>query len=213
MPFIKKVISEIPYSGLEYEEKLSIGMVVFMNCVKQYEQGRGEFKFISFSRVCIKNRIIDESRKSNRLISKLIPLSHETEDDKERAAYAPEDDADIVFYNKEQERLNLSYEIETFEKELVKYGIEFSMLSKICPKQDRSRNQCIKIAHFIVSNQSMKENLLKYNRVSQNEIALALNISPKTIEKHRKYIVTVVILLLGDYPLIQAFLPQFKEVK
>lgn len=211
MPFIKKVISETPYSNLEYEDKLSIGMIVFMNCVKQYEEGKGGF--ISFTKTCIKNRIIDESKKKNRLTSKLIPFSAQESNDPEMPAFTAIDNESMDFYNKEQERLNLSYEIEIFEKELNEHGIKFSELVKICPKQERSRNLCVQIAYFIISNQSMKENLMKFNRIPQGEISIAFNISPKTVEKHRKYIVTVFLLLLGDYPLIQAFLPQFREVK
>ena len=49
-------------------------------------------------------------------------------------------------------------------------------------------------------------------KLPQAQLASALFISPKTIEKHRKYIVTLIILLSGDYPGIRAFLPQYREV-
>ncbi len=209
IPFMKKVLSETICLNLEYDDKLSIAMLVFMSCVKQYEKGRGSF--LTFVSTCIKNRLIDEGRKNKRKTSNLIPLSQQDESDEINSPL--EGKASIEVYNKEEERLNISYEIKEFEEKLKIFGIKFSELEKISPKQDRARNQCIEVARFIVSNDSMKENFLKYNRLPQGELAIAFNISVKTIEKHRKYIVTIVLLFLGDYPLIQAFLPQFREVK
>jgi RNA polymerase sigma factor len=34
------------------------------------------------------------------------------------------------------------------------------------------------------------------------------NLSERTIEKHRRYIVSLTLILSGDYPGIQAFLPR-----
>jgi hypothetical protein len=47
--------------------------------------------------------------------------------------------------------------------------------------------------------------------LAQAELAKEFGISPKTIEKYRKYIVTLSILLLGDYPGIKAYLPLYRE--
>jgi RNA polymerase sigma factor len=207
MPFIKKAVSDAGNLGMEYDDRLSVAMLTFMNCVKQYETQRGGF--MAFAKACIRNRLIDESRKQLRYSGRVIPLFPDNDDERPGAI---EDMASISTYNLEEERKNLSAEIELLSAHIAEYGIAFKELPRICPKQERSRKQCIELGRAVASSDEMRDTLMKHRRLSQSELARKFGISEKTIEKHRKYIVTVAVLLTGDYPLIRAFLPQYKEV-
>lgn len=96
--------------------------------------------------------------------------------------------------------------------ELADYGISFRELTKLCPRQHRSRNLCLFLAKEIVGEDTYKKQLIQSKKLPKTELAGRFQISGKTIEKYRKYIVTLVILLLGDYPGIKTFLPEYKEV-
>ncbi len=203
LPFIKKQVGTLINLGLPYEDMLSLAMLVFTNCVGQYTEGRGGF--LSFVKTSIKNRIIDESRKEQRHLSKTIPLQIEDE-------ISFESQISLQTYNRELERQSLSDEIDSLSLALTPYNITFGELTKICPKQGRARQLCLRLAEAVVNDKAMKAELLKNKRLTQNRLANCLNISPKTIEKHRKYIITLIILLMGDYPNIRAYLPQLREV-
>lgn len=128
LPYIKKQLSNMTTLGLEYDDMLSLAMLTFVNCVRQYTENRGGF--LNFAAVSIKNRLIDEGRKQKRYSSKLVDL---------------ESYQDITDYSIEQERMSLSDEIVALSKALAVFNITFTELPSICPKQDRARNQCIEL--------------------------------------------------------------------
>lgn len=126
---------------------------------------------------------------------------------------SPVEDVSLQTYSREMEQQTLSYEIEELSTALLPFAITFRELPKICPKQDRSRTLCFEIVKMLLSNKDMKTQLFVHKKLSQAELAAQLDISVKTIEKHRKYIVTLAVLMAGDYPNIKTFLPQYKEVR
>ena len=205
MPFINKTIHEAGGMGIEYDDRLSLAMLAFMNCVRQFEDGKGSF--ITFAAVSIRNRLIDESRKYTRYAGRVIPLYL---DENERAAETPEEKASIAAYSREREREGLSDEIEALSGQLGQFGVSFEDLHRICPRQERARKQCIEIGRYIAGSERMCEILYKHRRLAQSELAKEFGLSEKTVEKHRKYIVTIAVLLTGDYPLIRAFLPKYR---
>lgn len=207
LPFIKKQLVGMKGFELEYDDMLSLAMLTFVNCIRQYTSTKGNF--FSFCATCIRNRLIDECRKQTAYSSKIVPLFPQTE---EITANTPDTIISLEAYDKEQERLSLCQEIDDFSQLLNQYGIKFQDLPRICPKQERSRRQCLELAKTVVANLSLKETLFHQKRLAQAELASIFSISLKTIEKHRKYIVTLALLLSGDYPGIKSFLPQYREV-
>lgn len=208
LPFIKKTVNDAGDLGMEYDDRLSLAMLSFMNSVKQYQANRGNF--LAFAAACIRNRLIDESRKQIKHSGKVIPLLTTDKDGQtdEKALTR----ASIEAFDQKQEQENLTYELDAFSQQLGKYNISFKDLPQICPKQARARTQCIELGRFVANNAEMLKNLLIQHRLAQSELAKKFELSEKTIEKHRKYIVTIVIILTGEYPFIRAFLPQYKEV-
>ena len=214
LPFIRKTAGEAVYAGMEYDDRLSVAMLTFMNCVRQYSVERGNF--ITYAAVCIRNRLIDESRKQTGYSGKSVqidrPLLTGDGDVTIKNSIVETDRASIEAYSREREREDLSDEIDAFSKHLIEFGISFDDLSRLCPRRQKARNQCVSLARYILKNNEIRVKLFAFRRLAQSEIAHEFNISEKTVEKHRKYIVALVILLSGDYPFIRAFLPQYKEV-
>lgn len=204
MPYIKKEVLKTPIFQMEFDDRLSIAMLVFMNCVRQYDENNGGF--FPFVSICIRNRLIDEGKKLARYQEKVVPFRSSSENDSlENTESAI---TSQLAYKKEQERLSLSEEIDLLSQALMKVNIAFDSLADICPKQNRSRKQCTMLANEIISNPALREPFLRSYRIPQAELARHFGISEKTIEKHRRYIVTIAIIISGDYPGIQAFLPK-----
>ena len=208
MPFIRKAVNEAGSPGIEFDDKLSLAMLSFMNSVKQYVAGKGSF--LAFAAASIRNRIIDESRRQSKYLGTFLPFFSGNND---AVLEAAEEIGALAAYKKERERENLSAEIDALSLQLTEYGVSFGELPLICPRQERSRRKCIELGRFVASNGEMRENLFKNRRLALSELADIFGLSEKTIGKHRKYIVTIAVLLTGDYPFIQVFLPQYKELR
>lgn len=206
LPFIKKQIASLSTLPLEYDDMLSLAMVTFAGCVKQYDESKGSF--FGFCSVCIKNRLLDESRKQAGYRHNVVPLCP---DAGENGAPPPELEASIARYELEQERLFLHEEIRQYDDALKSFGIRLQELPRICPKQKRSRSQCLLLATAIAGDKNHAETLRIHKRIAQKDLAEQFHISVKTIEKHRRYIVALAVLILGDYPGIRAFLPGVRD--
>ncbi len=206
LPFIKKEISKSGCFGMEYDDCLSLAMIVFMNCVRQYTDGKGSF--LGYFSVSLRHRLIDEGKKQ----AKGGPFISIYVDDEDDSSKTPDRDASLNEYEKSKEQTSLSEEIESLSLILKEYSISFSDLAKIGPKQKRSRELCASIAKELLKEQGMRDSLFLQKRLPQTALAKRLSVSEKTIEKHRKYIVAVSIILSGDYPQISAFILNDKEV-
>ena len=207
LPFIKKEIAKTNVGGLEYDDKVSLGMLVFMNCVRQYKEERGGF--LSFAAVSIRNRLIDAARKAGREAGQT--LSFTLEEEQTPAANA-EQKASVQQYCKEREQQALQEEIETLAAVLQVYGLSFAKLAAIGPKQKRSRLLCARLANGVVRDEGRMADFIKTGRLPQRALAGQFNIAEKTIEKHRKFIVALVVILSGDYPGIRGYIPGSREV-
>lgn len=205
LPFIKKQIVASNL-GLDFDDMLSVAMLTFTGCVEQYDTEKGNF--IAFASTSIKNRLIDEARKEGRHAGNVISLI------KEDGAVIPQVEAiSLQQYQVETQRQTLAYEIDALALNLLPFGIAFRELPKLSPRQNRARALCFGAAKLLLENDRMKEQLFVHKKLAQAELAAQLDISPKTLEKHRKYIVTVAVLMSGDYPNIKTFLPQNEEVR
>ncbi len=207
LPFIRKQVGKMEHSSMEFDEGLSIALLLFVNCVKQYTQGRGGF--LSFYQTALRNRLIDEKRRQKRHAGKIISLFQPDSEGREQVM---DTQASIDYYRREDERRELALEIDSFNAQLEEYGLSFSQLARISPKQERSRAQCFRLARAVTQNETYLAVLTQQHRLPQTQLADEFGISPKTIEKHRKYIVVLSLLLIGEYPGIRAFLPIYKGV-
>lgn len=207
LPFIKKEAGKNQAAQIEYEDRVSLGMLVFANCVEQYYVGKGGF--ISFASACIRNRLIDEEKKASRLAQRLVPFSVEA--DEEGQAATAEVQASLQQYELQREQNLLAEEIEQLSHALQEFGVSFEDLPQNCPRQTRSRQLCMRLARTIKEDEDLREAFLRQRRLPQAQLAQSEGISPKTIEKHRKYIVALTVILINEYPGVQAFLPQCME--
>lgn len=209
LPFIKKNIIGMNHGVIDYDDMLVIGMMAFTQSVQSYHAEKGTF--LAYASKVIKNRIIDEERRELKHSSKFILLHRENENGEVKAE--PEEQDAVDQYQRELERKALAEEINDFSTELTKYQIQFSELPRVCPKHKKSRELCSDLAMEIKNHPELSEAFVRKHRLPQAELALKFHISVKTIEKHRKYIVAMVVLMMGDYPNIHTFIPKYREAE
>ncbi|MDR2029241.1 MAG: hypothetical protein LBP93_06865 [Treponema sp.] len=199
MPFIKKCVSAVFFKDQARADNLTDAMLAFAHSVQTYNGEQGAF--ISYAAAVIRNRLIDNARKE-RPVQNLLSVSAKA-DEKGRPW-----EADIslqAFYRAEEEN-NLGLEIEAVNGEFSQWGFSWATLLKKCPKQERSRRICRRIAETVRESPGLLEVTLKTRQLPVTHLA---KIFPRrAIEKYRQYIAVLIILSRGDYPYVYSFVPQ-----
>ncbi|NLW79209.1 MAG: hypothetical protein GXY32_07355 [Ruminococcaceae bacterium] len=203
LPFVQGVIAKQGYANVEYDEQLSVAMLVFVNCISQFDAEKGNF--LTYLGVAIANRLKDEGKKQARATRQTISLDDTAAD---TAIQLASREAALQDYSVQEERQQIAEEIDMLSAALADYGIAFFDLEKVAPRQKRSRQLCAQLAHTILGDADMLDSLRRTKRLPARQLADKSGQSLKTLDKHRRYIMALVVILSGDYPSIQTFIPR-----
>jgi len=207
IPFIKKCVAACRTERQSREDALTLAMLAFADSVTAYRADKGAF--LSFAQTAIRNRLIDDFRAEQRLAARNVPMLVE---------YAEGEDAEnwetrlsIRDHERRLGRASLRLEIEEISDMLSAWNTSFAELARLCPKRKRTRGQCQYIAALILKNEEWRKRLFEKRRMPTMEMCKIYGVSDKIFEKYRKYIATLCIIQMGDYPGLQSFLPVDKE--
>jgi RNA polymerase sigma factor len=200
MPFIKKCVSSVFFKGQSKEDNLTDAMLAFAHSVQTYDGEHGAF--IQYAAVVIRNRLIDNARKELSVQKPLFSLFAKA-DEKDEAWEA---DISRQVYNRAEEENNLRLEIDSINTEFSEWGFSWTALLKNCPKQERSRRVCQRIAGSVLENPGLLSNVRKTHQLPITH--LAGTFPRKALEKYRQYIVALIIIAQGDYPYVYSFVPE-----
>lgn len=206
IPFIRSCTKKQIFENGAVDDAMTVSMLTFARCINNYDKDRGDF--FAFAEKVIRRSLIDDYRLNSKHNTN---LSFDEVIDGNENSNIYENQVSIIQFETIQQQRDLQTEIEEFETTLEQNGMSIKKLMKICPKQKRSRELCQEIASTIINDDAIMKSYMKTNRIPRNEIAKKLNISPKTIEKHRKYLTVLLLILNGDYPLIRTFLPKITK--
>ncbi|MCT2535777.1 RNA polymerase sigma-I factor [Aquibacillus koreensis] len=203
-PFIAKVVSHVckRYINPKKDDEFSIGLYAFYEAMIGYSINKGT-SFLSFASLVIKRKTIDYLRKENRK-AVWIPLddffdSEEMECRVERVV-AKEN------YQNEEEQWRQREEINQFCDALSLYDITLEELVKISPKHSDARESAIQVAHILYREPSLREYVMDKKKIPMNKLVPLVPVSKKTLERNRKYILAVFIVLCGDYLYLKEYL-------
>ncbi|KPU27605.1 RNA polymerase sigma factor SigI [Caloranaerobacter sp. TR13] len=202
-PFIASTIQKKTGKFLKYgyDDELTIGMMAFKEAIESYDRSKG--KFLSFAKMVISLRIIDYYRKKEK--DKKVILFNEIESNEENSNINYSLDKSITVFRDREENEIRKIEIQEYKKELNDWGIDFYDLVKESPKQDKVRKLYKEIAKKIVEDTTVLQSLLSTRRLPIKEIQKIMPIHRKKLERGRKYIIAMVIVLIGDYQYIREY--------
>lgn len=94
-----------------------------------------------------------------------------------------------------------------FSKELEEYSISFDVLIDNSPSHLDTRNSLLNLAFLCVKNTSIIEHLKQKKSLPIKEILLLTKLNRKFVEKWRRYIIALILLLSNnDYSYIKSYL-------
>lgn len=203
-PFIASVVQKQTGKFVQYgvDDELSIGLLAFEEAIRAYKEDKGAF--LSFAENVIRRRLIDYSRKEGRH-SNVIPLSSFYNEEDDKSIDITEKEA-VQTFNYGQVKENRKYEIQEIQKELKEWGISFFELQEVSPKHSETRAIYKEIVYCVINNQELLDMLKTKKYLPIAEIEKITGIHRKKIERARKFVIAMIIILTGDYRHIQSFI-------
>lgn len=204
LPFIKaetaKFLKRPPIDG--HDDELSIAMIAFHEAIGGYSRTRGAF--LKYAAMLIRSRLIDYSRREQRH-SRVISLdapAGETATLGETLANEKEPHEETVT------RDATRAEIEELTKQMQKFGVTLSDIADNCPKQQRTLGACRKALQFARENPELLESLLQTKKLPIGQLTTGSGVERKTLERHRKYMVALLLIYTNGYEIIRGHLKQ-----
>lgn len=203
--FIKSELAKFLHTSPDFghEDELSIAMFAFYEAILGYQRGRGAF--LPYASRAIKNRLIDYYRREKRherQISLNQPYGDE-EEGGELLHILPEEKNPL---EESVHREATQAEIEEFRCQLEQFGIHFSAVADNSPRQQRTLNACQRALSFARENPELLEQLLRTKKLPLKELAQGAGVERKTLERHRDYLMAILLAFTNGYEIIRGHL-------
>lgn len=202
IPFIRSEASKCT-SRLctEQDDEFSIAMIAFHEAISGYEKKRGAF--LSYASMLIRSRIIDFQRKESRHQGH---LSLHTEND-ETGRTILDEVADERDHAEEAANLEAAkQEIEELSRVMERFGVSFSDVADHSPKQERTMEACVSVIRYAIENRHLLDELLRTGKLPLAQLAAGAGAERKTLERHRKYILAMLLIQTNGYEIIRGHL-------
>lgn len=181
------------------DEHIQIGMIALQEAIMKYDQERGRFS--SFASQVIRSRLIDYERKVYRQTrNESLDL---VADDEQELSYSEIQSA-MSQFRKDQERELMQLEIAAYSQELAGWGLSFSELVQVSPKQERLRKRYFCVVDFLLESEELITWMDMHHKLPIQPIMEGLGEKKRNLERGRKYILSMVILLRGEYPRLKS---------
>lgn len=206
-PYIAKVTSRFCKRYIEpgKDDEFSVALLAFNEAINQYNSHAGA-SFLGFAKTVIQRRLIDHVRKEQRHLQAIPYSTYDTEGDDGNTYNALDTKQALETHDLNRGNDERKAEIAELSEELELYGITFAELVELSPKHSDSRAMLIGIAATLTRDHSLFEVLRNKQRLPVKELMETCSVSRKTIERNRKYIIAISIILSGAYPYMKDYL-------
>ncbi|MEW9050242.1 MAG: RNA polymerase sigma-I factor [Neobacillus sp.] len=194
----------------ETDDEFSIGLIAFNEAIEKYSPEKGK-SLLSFSEVLIKRRVIDYIRKQSRNNHISMDLTYSSLQEN-TVGIGIINDLSLEEYKKKSDEELRKEEITQFQLLLKTYDLSFSDLVQNSPKHADARENAILVARKLVEDTELKKILFEKKRLPIKELEKMVNISRKTIERNRKYIIAIALILSSDYVFMKEYLKGVLEI-
>lgn len=203
IPFIKSEASKTAKKSItESDDEFSIGMIAFHEAVRAYEPQKGNF--ISFASLMIRNRIIDYYRKESKHFG--IDSIDRPDEDEILLSEKIKDEKD--HYQTLENKQAAKKEIQELKDVLAQYGVSFTDIAENSPKQERTLEICRRVVQFAINNPLILEEIATTGRVPISMLAKKSHVSKKSLSRHRKYILAIMIIQTNGFEMIRQHLSE-----
>jgi RNA polymerase sigma factor len=207
IPFVAKSASQATgrYIRRGQDDEFSVALAAFNEAIERYDLERGT-SFLSFADTVIKRRLIDYFR-SRQAKQRDVPFSDfDVEDEEENVINYVEVQKSVEEHQKLVESEARRDEILQFTQLLQDFDISMEELVELSPKHQDARENAMEVAKVIASHKEFSDYLMTKKSLPLKSLMSHVNVSRKTIERQRKYIIAVSLILIGDFEMLQDYI-------
>lgn len=190
------------------EDATSVSLIAFNEAIDGYDQTRGG-SFLSFAETVIRRRLIDHLRVVKRRGDE-VPLTGFEQVGEDGNVHNPVADREAAALHAAQvEALERRHEIARLRQRLMEFGIRFAELPQVAPQHADARERAIAVARLIASEPRYMEHLRKTRTLPLRELEgdARVGLSRKTLERQRKFIIAVALILGEPFESLREFIP------
>lgn len=209
IPFIRAETSRfLSRICTEQDDEFSIAMIAFHEAIQGYSKERGAF--MSYASLLIRSRLIDYQRKERRHQGH-ISLNEEQGEDGQPLLEQLADQTDPF-----DESVNLEatkQEIEELSGVMAEFGVSFTDVAENSPKQERTLLACSEVIRYGAEHKELLEELLRTKKLPLAQLVSGSGMERKTLERHRKYILAMLLIQTNGYEIIRGHLHHVLKTK
>lgn len=191
------------------DDAMSIAMLAFYEAILQYKRVRGAF--LPFAARAIRNRLIDHYRAEQRHSGQLS-LHTAVGEQGERTLEDVIEDPNNAIETRALRQASRE-EIEEFSAQLAGLGVQLPAVADNCPRQARTFAACRRVLDYARSQPQLLDELVRTGRLPISALAAGSGVDKKTIERHRTYLVAVLVAFTNGYEIIRGHLCQLIPIK
>ncbi len=209
IPFIKKEASGfLSRICTDQDDEFSIAMIAFHEAILGYTKERGAF--LSYAALAIKSRLIDFQRKESRHQGHISIYEEDAED----GLQLHEQLADEKDHYEESVNLAATkQEIEELSAVMNTFGVTLTDVAEHSPKQERTLAACARAVRHARENRKLLEELLRTKKLPMAALAAGAGVDRKTLERHRKYVLAMLLIQTNGYEIIRGHITHVLEMK
>lgn len=203
-PYIAKCVSEVckRYVDPKHDDEFSVGLFAFNEAIQSFSPEKGS-SFLSFARLVVKRKVIDYIR----FVQKTpYTASLDESYDVEKMENPAEIVAANEVYREEQETWYRREEIAEFIDKLRTYKLTLIELIEASPKHRDARESAISTAKTLYDDKKLRAYVHLKKKLPIKELVKKVDVSKKTLERNRKYILAIFIVLSEDYLYLKDYL-------
>ncbi|MDR5658852.1 RNA polymerase sigma-I factor [Serpentinicella sp. ANB-PHB4] len=193
-PYIINTVGHLSKRYITWsDEEASIGLIAFNRAIDSYDDQGGR-SFLNYAYLLIKRDLIDYYRREKP--RQHISMNYSTEKN-DITNNQMEVKNSFESFHQTQETQDLVEEILELDRNLNLFGISFEELEYYSPKHKDTRKTLFLMANRFIESQEFIETLLTKKRLPLKSFAKKTGYRIKTIERHRKYLITLIIVKLN----------------
>ncbi len=172
------------------DDELSIALIAFNKAIDSFNPSLGN-NFTTFSRMLIKNSLIDYFRQNK---EQFIQLAYDPRKESLPGEYrvSPE-----LYFN-EEENQERAYEIQRFKEILRQFGLSLQDLLRRSPRHFDTREKLKEVVRKTCREKALIKRIYQQKKLPLKEMQILTGVKKKMLGKWRTYLLSLIIISTHD---------------
>ncbi len=189
------------------DDEVSVGLIGLNEAIDRYRAESGA-SFPTFAEMVVRRRLIDHFRRES--ARRETPLTEFEQEDDEGGTWSPVEFQRAQQVERDrQEAMDRRAEIAEFVGILRGYGITLEDLVRHSPQHADARRRAVAVARRIAQHPEWMAHLRRHRSLPLRDLEACpdLEVSRKTLERKRKFIIAVAVILTEGLPALRSYVP------